>query len=118
MSAPGSERFNGLPRRELADGRIVIEAATGRSRRLGLARLDSLAPDRALHIPRCPAVHTFTMRFSLDLIWLDRDGAVVRVDHDVAPNRMRICPRAKSVVETLAGQGDAYLQSGLDRADK
>jgi uncharacterized protein len=118
MSAPGSERFDGLPRRELADGRVVIEAATGRSRRLGLARLDSLAPEHALHIPRCPAVHTFTMRFSLDLIWLDRAGGVVRVDRDVAPNRMRICPRAKSVVETLAGQADAYLQSGLDRADK
>jgi uncharacterized protein len=118
MSAPGSERFDGLSRRELASGRVVIEAATGRSRRLGLARLDSLARDQALHIPRCSAVHTFTMRFGLDLIWLDRHGGVVRVDHDVAPNRMRICPRAKSVVETLAGEADAYLQSGLDRADK
>ena len=118
MSAPGSERFDGLPRRELAGGRVVIEAATGRSRRLGLARLDALAPDQALHIPKCPAVHTFTMRFALDLIWLDRNGGVVRVDRDVAPNRMRICTRAKSVVETLAGEADGYLQSGLDSADK
>jgi uncharacterized membrane protein (UPF0127 family) len=58
------------------------------------------------------------MRFGLDLIWLDRDGRVVRVDRDVPPNRVRLCARAKSVVETLAGEADAYLQSGLDPADK
>ena len=39
----------------------------------------------ALHIPRCRSVHTFTMRFPLDLIWLGKDGGIVRVDRDVAP---------------------------------
>jgi uncharacterized membrane protein (UPF0127 family) len=117
MSAPQEERFVGLPRRELANGRVVIEAASGRARRLGLARLDSLAPELALHIPKCPAVHTFTMRFSLDLIWLDAAGVVARVDRDVAPNRMRLCRRARSVVETLAGEADGYLQAGLGSAD-
>jgi uncharacterized membrane protein (UPF0127 family) len=106
-------RFDGLARRELGDGRVVIEAQTRRSRRRGLARLDSLAPEQALHIPQCPAVHTFGMRFALDLIWLARDGTVVRVDHDVPRGRMRICVKARSVVETRAGQAAAFLAAGL-----
>lgn len=105
----GAERFDGLPRTELAGGRVLIEARTHRSRRRGLARLDALDPMHALHIPQTPSVHTFGMRFALDLIWLDGQGRVVRVDHDVAPRRMRFCRKARSVVETVAGEGDAFL---------
>jgi uncharacterized membrane protein (UPF0127 family) len=48
------------------------------------------------------------MRFALDLVWLGRNGRVVRVDHGVAPWRMKLCVRARSVVETTAGEGDAF----------
>ena len=76
MTEPGySERFAGLPRRALPGGLTVVQASTGKARRRGLARLDALPPDHALAIPWCPAVHTFGMRFSLDLIWLARDGS-------------------------------------------
>ena len=53
------------------------------------------------------------MRFALDLIWLDRDGAVVRVDRDVPPRRLRACRAARSVVEVAAGRADAFLAGGL-----
>lgn len=112
MSAAHTERFEGLPRRSLADGRVVIEAAGGQARRRGLARLDPIPADHALHIPRCPAVHTFGMRFDLDLIWLGKGGRVVRVDHGVPPGRMRACMRARSVLETVAGEADGYLAAG------
>jgi uncharacterized protein len=102
------DRFAGLPRRELGDGRVLIEARTHRSRRRGLSRLNALAPREALHIPATPSVHTFGMRFSLDLIWLAKDGSVTRVDHDVAPRRLRFCRGARSVVETVAGEGEAF----------
>jgi uncharacterized protein len=67
----------------------------------------------ALHIPRCRSVHTFTMRFPLDLIWLGADGTPVRVDRAVPPNRMRTCVRARSVVEANAGTADAFPAAGL-----
>ncbi len=67
----------------------------------------------ALHIPRCRSVHTFGMRFALDLIWLDRGGRPVRVDRDVAPRRLRTCLAARSVIETNAGEADAFLAAGL-----
>jgi uncharacterized membrane protein (UPF0127 family) len=79
----------------------------------GLAKLDAMPPGHALHIPRCRSVHTFTMRFPLDLIWLGRDGHPVRVDRDVPPNRMKLCLRARSVVEANAGTADRFLAAGL-----
>lgn len=112
-SAADTDRFAGLPRRSLAGGMAVIEARSGKARRRGLSRLDSLPSDQALLIPRCPSVHTFGMRFALDLIWLGKGDAVVRVDRAVPPRRMRVCVRARSVVETVAGQADAFLSAGL-----
>ena len=53
------------------------------------------------------------MRFALDLIWLAKDGTLVRVDRSVPRARMRICLKARSVVETAAGQADAFLAAGL-----
>ncbi len=63
----------------------------------------------ALHIPGCRSVHTFGMRFVLDLIWLDGNGRPIRLDRRVAPRRMRTCLAARSVIETNAGQADAFL---------
>lgn len=108
-----TERFAGLPHRSLPGGLTLVEARTGKARRRGLSRLDSLPADHALLIPRCPSIHTFGMRFALDLIWLGKGGAVVRVDRAVPPRRMRLCARARSVVETAAGNADAFLSAGL-----
>ena len=108
-----SERLDALPGRDLADGRRVFEAATRAARMKGLAKLDAMPPGYALHIPRCRSVHTFTMRFPLDLIWLAKDGTPVRIDRDVAPSRLRTCLRARSVVECNAGEADAFLAAGV-----
>jgi len=113
MAADHIERFQGLPRQTLDGGLVVVRAEPRRARRRGLARLDELPADHALHIPGTPSVHTFGMRFGLDLIWLDKHGGVVRVDRNVPPNRMRICLRARSVVETVAGAADTFIAAGL-----
>jgi uncharacterized membrane protein (UPF0127 family) len=60
-------------------------------------------PPFALRIAPCRSVHTFGMRFALDLHWLDASGAVVRVDRAVAPGRVRACRRARAVIEVPAG---------------
>jgi hypothetical protein len=107
------DRFAGLPAHELGDHRVVV-AATRASRIRGLSKLPALPPRTGLHIPRCRSVHTFHMRFALDLIWLDRDGAVVRVDRDVPAHRMRTCLRARSVVECDAGAAEGFLAAGVE----
>ena len=60
----------------------------------------------ALLLPRCRSVHTFGMRFALDLVWLDRDGGVVAVDERVRPWRVRSRRDAAAVLEVAAGQGE------------
>ncbi len=103
-------RLNRLPRAEIPDlarqlpGREIRRAAGPLARLLGLA---------GLLLPRTRAVHTFGMRFALDLVWLDRDGAVVRVDRDVPPRRQRSCRAARAVVELPAGRAPG---AGLSRA--
>jgi uncharacterized membrane protein (UPF0127 family) len=106
-------RLDGLPGRDLEGGLRLAVALSRRARMDGLARLDALPLRVALHIPRCRSVHTFGMRFALDLIWLGGDGQVVRVDRAVPPRRMRSCVRARSIVEMNAGVADAFLAAGV-----
>ena len=112
---PGTPRLEALEGRELQGGLRVAEARRRKERMAGLAGLATMSDQEALHIPRCRSVHTFGMRFALDLVWLDRSGAVVRVDRDVPPRRLRTCLRARSVVETPEGRADAFLEAGLTR---
>jgi hypothetical protein len=114
MPAPPSSpaahpRLDALPSRFLPGGLRVAEARGAVARLRGLAGLAELPGDRALHLARCRSVHTFGMRSALDLIWLDADGAPVRVDRDVPPRRLRLCPRARSVLECRAGTAGRFL---------
>jgi uncharacterized membrane protein (UPF0127 family) len=106
-------RLARLPVRELAGGLVVVEATTHLARLRGLAGLDALPPGAGLHLTRCRSVHTLGMRFALDLIWLDGDGALVRVDEGVGRRRHRSARRARSVVEVGAGRAGAFLGAGL-----
>jgi uncharacterized protein len=91
--------------------RIVV-ADSIRARLLGLA-LRRRPPEYALLLPRCRSVHTFGMRFPLDLVWLDRDGRPVRVDEAVPPCRVRSCRAAVAVLE--AGRMPAMPQPQRNR---
>jgi uncharacterized membrane protein (UPF0127 family) len=105
---PWGERLAALQKVSL-DGELTLHVARAyRERRRGLAKMTPLPPGHALRILKCNSIHTFGMRFALDLVWLARDGRVVRVDHHVAPRRIKLCVRARSVVETGAGEGDAF----------
>lgn len=72
------------------------------ARLIGLAGLGGLPHGTALLLPGTRSVHTFGMRFALDLIWLGRDGGVVRVDWAVSPGRLRGCRAACAVLEVAA----------------
>ncbi len=101
-------RLARLPTRTLPGDLRVASAATHRARLLGLAWLDPIPEQWGLELPRTRSVHTFWMRFALDLVWLDRDGAVLRVDEDVPRRRTRACRQAASVVETRSGRGAQF----------
>ena len=108
MSA--DRRLTGLERRPLPGGLTLLVTGDRRSRRRGLAGLDAgaLPAGCALLFERCRSVHTIGMRFALDLVWVDAEGAVVRVDRAVGPRRVRTCVAARGVIETAAGDGERY----------
>lgn len=102
------ERLAALPARELPGGLRLVKAATRRARGRGLAGLDDLPAEIALHLVPCRSIQTMGMRFALDLLWLDGRGDLLRLDEAVAPRRMRTCLRARSVIEARAGAGAEF----------
>ena len=110
------ERLADLPTEPVGRSLTVHVAGPFAARRKGLAKMDPMPPDRALHIMRCNSVHTVGMRFALDLVWVGRDGRVVRVDEHVAPRRVRTCLRARTVIETRAGEGRRFADAWSGRA--
>jgi len=100
MSQP-PRRLRRLSSTEVArlPGIDVRVAAGPLARLLGLAALRALPPATGLLLPRTRSIHTFGMRFALDLVWLDGDGRVVRTDRGVRPWRVRGCRAATQVVE-------------------
>lgn len=102
------ERLGALEAEPLGGQLELRHARSFSERRKGLAGLDDLPTTVGLRIHRCNSIHTFGMRFGLDLLWLARDGHLLRIDRDVPPRRQRLCVRAKSVVEVAAGGADAF----------
>jgi uncharacterized membrane protein (UPF0127 family) len=98
-------RFRHLVHEEILGHRVPV-ATTAGARLLGLAHLDRERTGTGLLIPRCRSVHTFGMRFCLDLFFLDRRGALVSHRLAVPPRRIAICGQASAVLELPAGQGE------------
>jgi len=94
-------RLESLPRRVVADHEVPV-AVGFRARLLGLALLDREAAGPGLLIPRCAAVHTFGMRFALDLRFLDDAGEVIAVSRAVPPRRFASRRGAAAVLELPA----------------
>lgn len=100
------DRFETLPRRE-ALGHLVPVATTFRSRLLGLAGLSREQAGAGLLIPRCASVHTFAMRFDLDLVFLDRDGRGLAIHRQVPPRRLLWHRAATAVLEIPSSRGES-----------
>ena len=78
-------------------------ADTREARRKGLLGRDGLDRAAALIIRPCFSVHTVGMRFSIDVVFVDREGVVVRVVTNLQPWRIAAAWGAHAVVELAAG---------------
>jgi uncharacterized membrane protein (UPF0127 family) len=79
------------------------KADTSAKRRVGLLRHKSLAPGEGLWIVPCESVHTFFMKFPIDLVYLDKRLRVRKVRRAVPAWRLSACLTAHSVLELPAG---------------
>jgi uncharacterized membrane protein (UPF0127 family) len=102
-SSPG-RRFAGSPTATI--GGIEVPVATGpRARLLGLAGLALEAAGSGLLIPRCSSIHTFGMRFLLDLVFLDAGLRPLAIRGSVPPRRLAWRRGAVAVLELPARAG-------------
>ena len=89
-------------------------AGSGATRRKGLLGRNGLAPGEGLWIIPCESVHTFFMRFPIDLVYLDRENRIKKVRSAVGAWRMSACFSAHSVLELPAG---TVLQTETQKGD-
>jgi uncharacterized membrane protein (UPF0127 family) len=96
-------RFRRLPTAEVSSHRVPV-AVTLLSRLLGLALLRSERAGQGLLIPRCRSVHTFGMRFALDVTFLDAAGNAIVVRSCVPRRRVVRHRAADAVLERPAAE--------------
>ena len=89
---------------------VAVESAT---RKRGLLGRDGLAAGAGLVIAPTNAVHTFFMRFPIDIVFVARDGTVVKVSRAVPAWRMAAAWKGYAVVELAAGGAEfCHLTAG------
>ena len=94
----------------------VLEAAVDSgSRRRGLLGRDGLAERHALVLAPCNAVHTCFMRFPIDVLFVARDGLVLKIVERVDTWRITASLRAFAAIELPAG---ALRRAGLVTGDR
>ena len=90
------------------DGRVVCEhllvAARPLRRMRGLLGRSDLPEGEGILLRPAGSVHTFFMRFPIDVVFLDKEDRVLGIESTVPPWRTANRRGAKSVVELAAGE--------------
>lgn len=82
----------------------LSEAYTFRRRLKGLMGTNTLPEGVGLHIRPCKSVHSFFMKYDIDVLHLNKDGQVVGTEYGLKPGRIGSVFRGtESVVELPAG---------------
>jgi uncharacterized protein len=106
-------RLERLPATIVAENAVLHEATSPAGRLLGLAFLRELPSGHALFLPDCRSVHTFGMRFPIDVAFVGADALTIRIAHSVPPRRVLIEREALAVVEARAGEIRRFVGRGL-----
>jgi len=88
--------------RTLAQNALMADSSLKRI--VGLIGKTGLKKDEALIIRSCNSIHTFFMRFPIDVLFVDSGNKVVFLRGRLKPWRLTpICWKAKFVIELPAG---------------
>ena len=104
-----------------SDGTIACERCTVADRMLsrmkGLLGRKDLPTGEGILIRPAPSIHTFFMRFPIDVVFLSRQGEVLKIAEHVAPWRARSCRHSYAVLELAAGEAGRRGIAVGDRID-
>lgn len=108
----------GYTLRNMRNGMVVaytlLPAFDSKSRNRGLLRHDHLPEGTALILAPTSAIHTFFMKFSIDVLFVAKDGRVLKVRQNLAPWRLSGAWGGYAVIELRSG--DASI-GNVDRGD-
>jgi uncharacterized membrane protein (UPF0127 family) len=92
-----------------ADGtRVRVTVAdTAWTRMVGLLAHRTLPGDEGLWLSPAWSIHTWCMRFPIDVVFVDREERVLRVVESMAPWRLASERQAHAVIELAAGRARA-----------
>lgn len=93
----------------------LICAFDSKTRRTGLLAHDAFPAGSAMIIAPTNAIHTFFMRFAIDVLFVAKDGRIVKIREALPPWRIAAAWRAFGVIELPSG---ALEQSGTKRDDR
>jgi len=82
---------------------VVEPALDSKTRRKGLLGRDTLADSHALVLAPCGSVHTFGMRFPIDVLFVGADGCVIKIVEQLGAWRMAGSLQACITVELPTG---------------
>ncbi len=118
MSSPGSTgyAFNRTRQAHLATEMSI--AGTHWSRFRGLMWTDAVnfPAGRGLWIVPCRGIHTFGMRFAIDVIYLDGDKLVVHIENQLQP--WRVAPVRMRATSVLELPGNTIQSTGTSLGDE
>jgi len=88
-------------------GRVLADRAeiadTSAKRRTGLLKHTGLAPGEGLWIAPCEGVHTFGMKFPIDVLFLTKKKKVLKARRNMVRRRISFSLLAHSVLELPTG---------------
>jgi uncharacterized membrane protein (UPF0127 family) len=96
-------------------GDAIDVADTSEKRTRGLLKHTELRAGEGLWITPCEGVHTFFMKFAIDLVYIDKKLVVRKAVPNVGPWRLSVCLPAHSIVELPAG---TIEDSGTGKGDQ
>jgi uncharacterized protein len=113
---PYGQAFNQTRQLYVATELAVAQTHWSRLRGLLGVSADDFRNGRGLWILPCRGVHTLAMRFPIDVVYLDRAGTVVHLEHNLQPWRFSpVRMQAASILElpshTVARTGTALGDS-------
>ena len=87
MARPAVVRVMEVDRGLVLGDRVTV-ARTPQARLRGLLGRATLGPGEGLLLRPCNGIHTWGMRFSIDVVFVDAESIVVRIESALPPGRM------------------------------
>lgn len=97
----------------MTDGSVAESVWT---RLCGLLGHSALVAGKGLALPRSKGIHTFGMRFAIDIVFLDERGRVIRLIHALKP--FRVSPLVWNSAMVLELPAGILLQTGTQVGDQ